>query len=121
MRRHARSLLAASAIAALLASYIVFLHTPPGPRSLRNFDPDRVAELEVGMWQAYYKTECASLRTARDHAPRAVPVNMGKAATAGFYLARPAARFAAMKGDYETVLPDLERAFTMTKEWTGAG
>jgi hypothetical protein len=26
-----------------------------------------------------------------------------------------------MKGDYDTVLPDHERAFTMTKDWTGAG
>jgi hypothetical protein len=26
-----------------------------------------------------------------------------------------------MKGDYELVLPDLERAITIAKDWTGAG
>ena len=30
---------------------------PPGPRSLRQFDPDRMADLEVRMWQAYYGKE----------------------------------------------------------------
>jgi hypothetical protein len=28
---------------------------PAGPRSLKVFDPDRVAALELDMWQAYYK------------------------------------------------------------------
>ena len=31
-----------------------FFATPPGPRSLRAFDPDRTAALELDMWQAYY-------------------------------------------------------------------
>src|SRR5262249_31835777 len=35
----------------------VLLKTPSGPRSLRTFDPDRLASLEVDMWQAYYRKQ----------------------------------------------------------------
>lgn len=30
---------------------------PPGPRSLTAFDPDHIADLEVEMWQAYYRKD----------------------------------------------------------------
>jgi hypothetical protein len=43
-----------------------------------------------------------------------------KAATEAFYLARPAARFARMTGAYDVVLPDIEEAYAMAKDWTGA-
>ena len=122
MSRLGISLSAATAIAVLLAVYIIFFHTPPGPRSLREFDPDRLAELEVGMWQAYYEKQDVRLfRLLVIMLREQYRYTWARAAANGFYLARPAARFAAMKGDYETVLPDLERAFRMTKEWTGAG
>ena len=38
----------------MLATYGLFVATPPGPRTLRDFDPDRTAELEVDMWKSYY-------------------------------------------------------------------
>ena len=40
----------------LLAAFaLALVLTPPsGARSLRVFDPDRLADLEAGMWQAYY-------------------------------------------------------------------
>ena len=44
--------LAAAALTA--AAYFIVVAAPPGPRSLRAFDPDRTAELEVDMWQASY-------------------------------------------------------------------
>src|SRR5437762_8009892 len=33
------------------------LMPPRGPRSLRRFDAERLADLEFGMWQAYYAKE----------------------------------------------------------------
>src|SRR5689334_17606041 len=101
--------------------YALFLHTPPGPRSIREFDPDRVAALEVDMWQAYYDKRNVALFLdlmilLREQ--RRYP--WASAATEGFYLARPAARFARMTDGYEAVLPDLEHAYAMAKEWTGA-
>jgi hypothetical protein len=112
---------AVSIVVGAVATYALVLHTPPGPRSIRYFDADRVAALEVDMWQAYYDKRnvrlfldlTVMLREQRRY-------TWAKAATEGFYLARPAARFARMRGGYDAVLPDLEHAFGMAKEWTGA-
>lgn len=105
-----------------LGAYAIFVHTPAGPRSLRVFDPGRVAELELRMWQAYYDKQNIELfRLLVVMLREQYRYTWAKAAAAGFYLARPAARFAGMKGDYELVLPDLQQAFTITREWTGAG
>src|SRR6478735_3902166 len=43
-------------VAVLMVAVVgyVIAAAPPGPRSLRVFDPDRVADLELDMWQAYY-------------------------------------------------------------------
>jgi hypothetical protein len=121
MRRNRIRLAAIVTIAALLAGYAIFVHTPPGPRSLREFDPDRVADLEVGMWQAYYTKENMRLFTLLTVMLREqYRYTWARAATEGFYLARPAARFAVMTGGYDAVLPDLERAYAIAKDWTGA-
>jgi hypothetical protein len=120
MRRR-RVLIAVMAIAAGVY-YGGWVHTPPGPRSLRAFEPDRQAELEVEMWRAYYAKErlrlfrllVISLREQNRY-------TWAKAIEAGFYLARPASRFAEMRADYDRVLPDLERAYTIAREWTGGG
>ena len=40
-----------------VAVYTLGFQTPPGPRSLRAFAPDRVASLEREMWQAYYQKQ----------------------------------------------------------------
>jgi hypothetical protein len=39
----------------------------------------------------------------------------------GFYLARAAATFGDATGHYEVVLPDLARAFGVTRDWVGGG
>ena len=40
------------------AGVAAFVLTPPrGPRSMRQFEPARLADLEVRMWQAYYAKE----------------------------------------------------------------
>jgi hypothetical protein len=101
--------------------YAVFIHAPAGPRSLRVFDPDRVAALELGMWQAYYAKHrlrlFGGLVTLLHEQNR---YSWARSVQAAFYLARAAARFGDMRGDYETVLPDLERAYAIQKEWVGA-
>jgi hypothetical protein len=102
--------------------YGLFVHTPPGPRSIREFDADRIAHLEIEMWKAYYEKRNVRLfllLTEMLREQRRYP--WARAATEGFYLARPAARFAGMTGGYDAVLPDLERAYGMAKDWTGAG
>src|SRR5262249_363003 len=54
----------AIALAMLVAFGLAFALTPPrGPRSLRQFQPARLADLEVRMWQAYYAKERVRLFT----------------------------------------------------------
>ena len=113
---------AAVLLAALaVAGYVGFFAAPAGPRSLRAFDPDRMADLELDMWQAYYARQ--RVRLFRDlviplHEQNRYP--WAKAAAAGFRLARAAATFAEARSDYERVLPDLERAYATARDWTHA-
>jgi len=85
------------------------------------FDPDREAALELDMWQAYYAHE--NLRLFRGlvtllHEQYRYP--WGKSLRAGFYLTRAARTFGDSRSDYERAVPDLERAYAMAKDWTGA-
>jgi hypothetical protein len=116
-----RRRLAVTGVVTAVLVYGLFVHTPPGPRSLREFDADQVARLETEMWQAYYdkrNVRLFVLLTELLRAQRRYP--WAKAGTEAFYLARPAARFARMTGGYDVVLPDLEHAYAMAKDWTGA-
>ena len=103
------------------AVYGIFLATPEGPRSLRAFDPDRTAELELDMWQAYYAGRnvrlFSDLVTLNHDQYR---YTWARAAHAGFHLARAASTFAKIRSDYDQVLPDLERAYSIAKDWTSA-
>lgn len=94
---------------------------PPGPRSLRVFEPDRMADLEVDMWQAYYRHENLRLlrgliATLREQ----YRYSWARATITGFHLARAARTFGDARSDYERVLPDLQRAYEMIREWTGS-
>src|SRR5262245_35711407 len=83
---------------------------PPGPRWLRAFEPDRMAELELRMWQAYYRKErlrLFSLLVTMLHEQNRYPWTT--ATRAAFHLARAAATFGDGRGDYDRVLPDLEQ------------
>ncbi len=121
-RRSKRLAIGSTLVIGILAGYAAFVHTPAGPRSSRVFDPDRVAELELRMWQAYYNKQNIELFSLLVVMLREqYRYTWAKAATAGFYLARPAAQFAGMKQNYDLVLPDLARAFTIARDWTGAG
>lgn len=95
---------------------------PAGPRSLRAFDPVRTADLELDMWKAYYDER--NLRLFTDlviltHEQNRYP--WSKAARASFYLARAASTFAKARDNYERVLPDLETAYRIARDWTHAG
>ena len=73
------------------------------------------------MWQAYYAHQ--NVRLFRGlvtllHEQYRYP--WGKSLRAGFYLARAARTFGDARSGYERVLPDLERAYAIAKDWTGA-
>jgi hypothetical protein len=120
--RRWRAVLAGSFLAAGVVVYFGAIHTPPGPRSLRAFDPDRLADLEVRMWRAYYGKEKArlfGLLVTMLHEQNRYP--WSKAVRAGFHLARAAAVFGDARGDYDRVLPDLEAAYLIARDWNQAG
>jgi hypothetical protein len=118
-RRFTRVLIAISVVAAFALAFVL---TPPrGPRSLRQFDADRLASLETQMWQAYYGKEhvrlfglLVTLLHEQYH------YSWGTALVEGFHLARAASRFGDLKDHYEVVLPDLEAAYGKVRSWTGA-
>jgi len=102
---------------ALLA---VLDRAPPGPRSLCAFEPDRVADLELEMWKAYYGKEKARLfallvTTLREQ----YRLPWHKAIQCGWHLARAASTFASLHGDYRSVLPDLRQGYAVLADWTG--
>jgi hypothetical protein len=108
------SLIVAACGAAALA--LVLVKAPSGPRSLRTFDPDRLANLEMDMWQAYYRKQ--NLRLFRDlivTLHEQYTFSWAGALTTGFYLARAASSFATLTTNYDRVIPDLEHAFTRVR------
>lgn len=104
------------------AYWFLVLQIPPGPRSARAFDPDRLAQQEVDMWRAYYNRENVNLfRTLVTALREQFNYPWSKAGKAGYHLARAASAFGRSTGPYEHVLPDLEKAYVISRDWTGAG
>jgi hypothetical protein len=107
---------------AVVAVWGLGIQTPPGPRSARDFDADRLADLETAMWRSYYRQENAALFTDLVMALREqFRYPWARASLAAMHLARAAATFGKATGDYEQVLPDLQKAYGISREWTGAG
>ena len=110
------------ALAILAAFALAFVLTPPrGARSMREFNPGRLADLEVKMWQAYYAKQRARLfgllvTTLREQ----YHYSWATATLEGFHLARAAATFGDLRGGYDVVLPDLEAAYARARSWTHA-
>ena len=109
--------------AGLLAFVLAFALVPPsGPRSIRQFNPGRLADLELRMWKAYYAKERArlfGLLVTMLH--EQYRYSWATATRQAFYFARAAATFGDLHENYEQVLPDLERGYATAKSWLSAG
>jgi len=104
------------------AGWYVLASPPAGGVSITTFDPYRLADLEVDMWQAYYDRDTISLFrllvvTLREQYDYSW-INAGSAA---FDLARAASTFADLRSNYQSVLPDLTSAYTTARDWLDAG
>jgi hypothetical protein len=116
-----RTLLAAILAVTTVAVVAAATIPPRGDRSIRTFNADRLAQLEVGMWQAYYAKERLRLfglliLTMREQ----YHYSWVTATKAAFHVARAAATFGDATDHYEVVLPDLETAYATVKQQTGA-
>jgi hypothetical protein len=121
MRRGTVYALSAVVVALALGGYAA-TSAPAGPRSLTHFDPQRVANLELQMWQAYYDKENLRLFTLLVTLLREqYHYSWTTAAREGFHLARAAARFGNARSNYEAVLPDLESGYATAQQWLQAG
>jgi hypothetical protein len=101
--------------------YVGFLDVPSANRDAPSFQPDRTADLELDMWRAYYDKRNVALFgdlivMCRENyrLPWAAAVRMA------FHLARAAATFGNLRSDYDQVLPDLERAYGIARDWSAA-
>lgn len=81
-----------------------------------------MADLELRMWQAYYAKErvrlfalLVTMLHEQNH------YSWATATREGFHLARAAATFGDARAHYEIVLPDLENAYGIAKNWLHAG
>jgi hypothetical protein len=79
-----------------------------------DFDPDRLADLELAMWKAYYRRQPARLfgyllLGLREQAH----VSWPRALAASFFLTRGAAGFARSSGEYERFAPDIARGYRL--------
>ena len=120
MSRFRAAFLVACGMVAAFALALVL--TPPrGARSMREFNPPRLANLEVRMWQAYYAKErlrLFGLLVTMLH--EQYHYSWATATLEGFHLARAAATFGDLNSGYDVVLPDLEAAYAKAKSWTHA-
>jgi len=119
MRPLARAAIAFAIVFAFCGAYAL---TPPkGPRTMRQFRPARLANLEVGMWQAYYAKERVRLfRLLVTLLREQYHYSWATASIEAFHLARAAATFGDLKSNYDVVLPDLEAAYAKARSWTDA-
>lgn len=116
-----RTAIAALMLVAGVIGYIV-TSPPAGSRTMRQFAPDRLAELELRMWQAYYaksNVRLFGLLVTMLHEQYHYPWTT--ATIEGFHLARAASTFADTRSGYEVVLPDLEAAYRTARNWLHAG
>jgi hypothetical protein len=80
----------------------------------RDFDPDRLALLELRMWKAYYRRRPLRLFGLLVLAMREqARVSWARAVVASVFLTRGAAGFARAAGDYERFAPDVARGYRL--------
>lgn len=82
----------------------------------RDFDPDRLARLELAMWKAYYRRQNGRLLRLLIRANQEqAGVGWLHAVIAAFWLAWAAARFGRSTGDYDRFEPLIARGY----RWLG--
>jgi hypothetical protein len=121
-KRRGRRRLIAAAVVLAIGFFVTYATRPaPGPRSLKQFEPARLADLELRMWQAYYAKENVRLFALLVTMLREqYHYSWATATREAFYLARAAATFGNARSNYEQVLPDLEAGYTIARDWLGA-
>ena len=78
----------------------------------RDFDPERLARLELRAWKAYYRRQPLRLFALLILANREqARVGWSRAILSAGWLARGASRFATATGDYDRYLPDVARGY----------
>lgn len=78
----------------------------------RQFDPTRLARLELRMWKAYYRRQALrlfGLLIQAEHEQAAV--SWPRAVLAAIWLTKGAVGFARSSGDYDRFLPDVVRGY----------
>jgi hypothetical protein len=77
-----------------------------------DFEPDRLARLELRAWKAYYRRQPLRLFALLVLANRAqAGVGLIPAVLGATWLARAASGFATATGDYDRYLPDIARGY----------
>jgi len=101
--------------------YGLFFAVPPGLRAEGQFDASRLAAQEIDVWKATRGHEEFGVYIAL------VPMlreqyrySWFRAGQAAYYLARAKTTFVDMRTRYERVLPDLEDAATIERDWMAA-
>lgn len=84
----------------------------PGAAWGRDFDPERLARLELRAWKAYYRRQPArlfALLVLANH--EQAGVGWRRAVLGALWLARAASRFGSSTGNYDRFLPDITRGY----------
>ena len=80
----------------------------------RDFDPDRLARLELAMWKAYYRRQPARLYGSLVKAIREqARVSWPRTLAASLFWTKAAAQFAGSTGDYDRFAPDIARGYRL--------
>src|SRR6185436_19358914 len=99
MRKRTRTAVTGLAVVLAVTAYLLTA-APRGPRSMREFEPDRLARLELEMWQAYYAKENVRLfRLLVTMLREQYHYSWAVAAKEAFHLARAAATFGNARSD----------------------
>lgn len=107
-------------VALILLVYTGFFATPVGSRIEGAFDPDVLARREAAVWRAEGAGEDFSVYFALVLQLREQErYTWFRAAQAGFYTARAMMTFDGVHSHYEQVLPDLEDAAAIERDWMG--
>ena len=87
---------------------------PSPPNWGREFDPDRLAGIELSAWKAYYRRQPMRLFALLVQVNREQSgAGWLRSVLAAFFLARAAVRFGRETDDYERFAPDIARGYRL--------